>query len=233
MGLSGIRERLDDLLRRGEFVTLETLCHLGVEYLGLVGMSIALVTEGKPQSALVASDERINRFEDMQFTLGVGPGFEAHTTGRAVVVDDLDSIVGRWPEVVTEARRMAIGGVSVFPVEVGAIKLGVVSLYRSAQDSRDGELTTQGLQVADLVGRLALGLQLEAVGESLSWALRDGLVHRAVVHQATGMAAVQLGSSVEDAFVRLRARAFADGRPVVEVAQDVVERRLRFEREAD
>src|SRR5438270_521228 len=48
------------------------------------------------------------------------------------------------------------------------------------------------------------------------------------VHQATGMVKVQLGISVEDAFLLLRARAFASERPLREVATDVVERRLRF-----
>jgi hypothetical protein len=48
------------------------------------------------------------------------------------------------------------------------------------------------------------------------------------IHQATGMVQVQLGVSTEEALVRLRARAFALGRPLVEVATDVVERRLRF-----
>jgi hypothetical protein len=38
---------------------------------------------------------------------------------------------------------------------------------------------------------------------------------------------------VADALVRLRAFAFADGRPVQEVAEDVVARRLRFDSRDD
>jgi hypothetical protein len=34
--------------------------------------------------------------------------------------------------------------------------------------------------------------------------------------------------SIDDAFLMLRAHSFATGRPVAEVAKDVVERRLRF-----
>jgi hypothetical protein len=47
------------------------------------------------------------------------------------------------------------------------------------------------------------------------------------------MVAVQLGISVADALVRLRAFGFADGRPLQELAEDVVARRLRFDSRDD
>jgi ANTAR domain/GAF domain len=56
---------------------------------------------------------------------------------------------------------------------------------------------------------------------------------RAEVHQATGMILAQLGVSAQDAFVRLRAHAFATRRPVGEVARDVVARRLVFTQDMD
>jgi hypothetical protein len=45
------------------------------------------------------------------------------------------------------------------------------------------------------------------------------------------MVAVQLDASVATALVRLRARAFADGLSVDEVARQVVKRQLRFDPE--
>ena len=42
------------------------------------------------------------------------------------------------------------------------------------------------------------------------------------------MISVQLGVSLEEAFVRLRAHAFAAGTPLDDVAGDVVTRLLRF-----
>ena len=52
---------------------------------------------------------------------------------------------------------------------------------------------------------------------------------RSVVHQASGMVAVQLEISVGQALVRLRAHAFGEGRALNGVAEDVVARRLRFD----
>ena len=58
-------------------------------------------------------------------------------------------------------------------------------------------------------------------------------IDRLEVHQATGMVLVQLEIPGEDAFARLRAYAFARGRPLTDVARDVVARRLVFTDEMD
>jgi hypothetical protein len=50
-----------------------------------------------------------------------------------------------------------------------------------------------------------------------------------VIHQATGMIAAQLDDTVANALARLRAAAFASGRPIYDIAQGVVERRVRFD----
>ena len=65
----------------------------------------------------------------------------------------------------------------------------------------------------------ALGVELEA-GSNL----------RLVVHQATGMVAEQLGITVTEALIRLRAYAFAQDRALTDVANDVVTGGFRFGR---
>ena len=54
---------------------------------------------------------------------------------------------------------------------------------------------------------------------------------RAEIHQATGMVLVQLGISAIDALARLRGPAFVHRRLLLDVARDVVERRLVFTQE--
>jgi AmiR/NasT family two-component response regulator len=51
------------------------------------------------------------------------------------------------------------------------------------------------------------------------------------VHQATGMVMAQAGVPIDQAFLMLRARAFAEGRPIADIATDVVTRRVRFSME--
>ncbi len=55
------------------------------------------------------------------------------------------------------------------------------------------------------------------------------LLHRAEVHQATGMITEQAGVSAAEALARLRAAAFAAERPIEDLALDVLARRYRFE----
>lgn len=50
-----------------------------------------------------------------------------------------------------------------------------------------------------------------------------------VVHQATGMVSVQLGSDVTEALRRLHSYAASNGCELVDVAQQVVDRRIRFD----
>lgn len=53
------------------------------------------------------------------------------------------------------------------------------------------------------------------------------------VHQGTGMVAVQTGSTIAEALARLRAYAYGEERTLAGVADDIVERRLRFDRYGD
>ena len=52
----------------------------------------------------------------------------------------------------------------------------------------------------------------------------DVAFSRAQVYQAAGMVMAQLGVSIEEATVRLHAYAFANDRPLVDVARDIVRR---------
>jgi hypothetical protein len=114
------------------------------------------------------------------------------------------------------------------PLQTGAIRVGVLVLYRA----QPGPLSAGELADVLVFAAAALHLLLDASsGISVLPGYRpvDGLSdRRAVVYQATGMISVQLGVSLEEALARLRAHAFAASAAVGEVAHDVVSRRLRF-----
>src|SRR5258708_2277254 len=58
--------------------------------------------------------------------------------------------------------------------------------------------------------------------------LEIGAVFHFAVHNAAGMISAQLGISVTEALIRLRAFAFGNDRLLADVARDVVTRRLRL-----
>ncbi len=51
------------------------------------------------------------------------------------------------------------------------------------------------------------------------------------VHQAAGMAMVQLGLPIDQALLRMRSVAFAEGRSVDELADEILNRRRRLSQE--
>ena len=105
----------------------------------------------------------------------------------------------------------------------------MLSLYRVLP----GPLAAGELADVLVLADIALQIVLDAAaGVSLRPGYRplDGLSDsRAEVYQAIGMISVQLGVSLEEAFVRLRAHAFASGAALADIADDVVSRRLRFD----
>ena len=78
-----------------------------------------------------------------------------------------------------------------------------------------------------------LALQAKAPFGKIATELEAGADFQYVVHQASGMVAAQLGVSVGQALIRLRAYAFGNDRLLTQVAQDVVARRLRFDARSD
>ena len=178
---------------------------------------------------LFASDELTARLEEIQFTTGEGPGWEDFRFGSPVLVPDLEAATARWPGFAPAAVAAGARAVFALPLQAGAIRVGMLSLYRE----RPGSLTPAELADALVLADIALGMMLDAAaGISLLPEYRplDGLSDsRAGVYQAAGMISVQLGVSLEVAFVRLRAHAFATGGALSDVADAVVTRDLRLD----
>ena len=104
--------------------------------------------------------------------------------------------------------------VFAFPLQIGAIRIGVLVLYRDRPGVLSEDELAYGLVLADVATQLILGLQAGAPADTLHELLASEPPQWAEIHQATGMLAVQLGVPLDEAFVRLRAHAFADGRSV-------------------
>ena len=89
------------------------------------------------------------------------------------------------------------------------------------------------LTFADAAMVLVLNVRSGRLAVMGDWEENGHAEVRAGIHQATGMISVQLGVSLEEAFVRLRAYAYGRDRRLVDVARDIVGRRLRFDPEPE
>jgi hypothetical protein len=209
-------------------VSVGLLCETAVVRLGVTGAVVTVdMSTGWPEMRC-ATDMLGERLTESQVTVGEGPCVDARRGGGPVLVADLDAPESqrRWPLFAPLAVEAGASALFALPLCVGAIRVGILALHR---------IVAGGLEPATLADSLAfaamsLGLLLDEQAGLLAGDFAEGLaLHDPRLHQATGMISGQLDVAMADAFARLRARAFADQRPLSELAADVVAGRLRFE----
>jgi len=196
---------------------------------GVDGAGVSIRSSPGTSEPLYATDHVATVIERLQFTLGEGPCVDSYSTGSPVLVPDLndprDGAASRWPVFRSEATRLGTGAIFAFPIRIGAIWLGAVDFYRQSPGPLSQPELSSALSSVDDVG-LAVLETPRHYGDSGTPAITNMLVH-----QAAGMAMAQLDSSIEEAMVRLRATAFAEGLSINELAADVVKGRRRISKE--
>jgi hypothetical protein len=208
---------------------LDRLVVLCVDMLSVTGAGIAVIRDGQHQGAVAVSDRVAGAVDDLQFTLGEGPSIAADRSAGPVLEPDLAFALAQWPAFAPAALGEGVRAAFAFPLRIGAIHVGVLSLYRDtagdilATDLRDA------IALSHIATHLVLDLEANLVPGTLPERLAEVVDHRAQVHQATGMIAAQLGTDVATALGRLRAFAWSRDRSIGDVAAAVVARTLRFE----
>ena len=192
--------------------------------------ALLLASDHRPYEPVFATGPRSDELTDLQATLGEGPAVETGHGNGPVLGADLRAAGARarWPEFAPAALACGMAAVFAVPVGSGAARVGVLCLYRE----RAQELTRDQLDTLLLYADAAMVLALDergGLGPGSAELIGSSFAERrAEVHQASGMISVQLDISVIDALVTLRARAYAEGLPIAQIAADVVGRRFSF-----
>ncbi|WP_092777436.1 ANTAR domain-containing protein [Actinokineospora terrae] len=199
----------------GAALTPDLLCVLVQRRLAVDG-AVLVVAVDNGAFGTHSTGEAGLRLAEWELTVGEGPLTTARATSRPVLVPDLAETIaaGTWPLYAGAPGLGRIASVFAFPMTIGAIHLGALGVYRHTV----GELSPLARADAVFFARVAMDLLIS----------EPAVLTSAQIHQATGMVAVQLGTDVSAAFAALRARAFADGRALVDLADDVVARKVRF-----
>lgn len=208
----------------------QLLCERCAVDLPISGVGMALMTDEGHQGVVAATDGLARTMEDLQFTLGEGPCLDASRGGSPVLQPDLaGTATTRWPGFGPAVLDAGLAAIFAFPLQVGAIRMGVLDLYRDTAGNLGDEDLTVALAFADAATAVLLHLQDQAgADEGLHPQLEDALGYRPEVHQATGMISVQAAVGLTESLLLLRAHAFAADRSILDVARDVVARVLRF-----
>ena len=167
--------------------------------------------------------------EELQFMLGEGPCIDAYEHVIPIAEPNLSAPSSRWPGFTPPALEAGVRAIFSFPLRVGAVCIGALDLYRD----RSGELSydehADAVIMAEVVAQSVVTTQAQVTSGTLHSELTSEAYGQSFVHQAAGMVSVQLGVSVDESLVRLRAHAFANNLRVADLARDIVARRVRFD----
>jgi len=207
------------------------LCRPFLGALPVTGATIAVMVASGARVTLCSSDPVAARLDELQFELGEGPQWAAAQSGAIVRITDVASAThDAWPVFGEELSQLDIGAVFCVPIQMGAVTLGVATLYCTSPRELTPDQEVTALAIASAVAAPAAHEALRVAtdeGPALESTVAPSL--RREVHQATGMILVQLNTSATVAYSRLQAYAFAQGRTVQDVAHDVVAGTLIFD----
>ena len=210
---------------------MQRLCRTAAESLAATGVGIGLIGKARAQVTLAASTAAVEQIEQLQFTLGEGPCFDAYATRRPVLVPDLRAVhETAWPAYGDAARDHGVRGVFAFPLQVGGACLGAMDVYRSMA----GALSRECLGLALTFAEVATETILDAHAQpgSRDKVLPDAGDYRYQVFQAQGMVMVQLGVTLVEAMARIRAHAYAYDLQLDDVAEHIIAGKLILESDA-
>jgi hypothetical protein len=226
-------DRRHDLLRALATIEqgnlLERLCSLAITHIPCDGAAVVITAEGVPAGVLASVGDCARALTEAEFDLGEGPAFESAKTDRPVLIDRWNAgSIAAWPLAGARISNAGIGAISTFPLRLGAIRLGVVHVVRLQPGPLSDDSFANARVIADLMTDAVLFLQAGLVNADFDDLLSATGRDRLRVHQATGMVAEMLDCSMPDALARMRARAFADGTPLFDLATRVIDRELVF-----
>ena len=206
------------------------LCRGCVKITGVDGAGVMLMSGDIPRGSLCSTNEVSHLIEELQYTLGEGPCVDAYQQDRVVTEPDLaEPVTRRWPAFTPSALEAGVRAVFGFPLRLGTVRLGALNLYRDWPGPLTGDQHADALVVADVAARWVLEAQAGAHPDTVAQELEAGADFHFAVHNAAGIVSVQQGISVTEALIRLRAFAFSHDRLLADVAQDVIDRKLRLQ----
>jgi ANTAR domain/GAF domain len=222
--------------RRREQASIADVCAAAAS-LDVSGAWVTVSDGITPGQAMCATDVVSEYLAEVQITLGEGPCRDAMTFGVPVLAADLADRGGhQWAAFGEVAVRAGAAAIFAFPLRIGAIRVGVLGMYRRREGQLDIFQLGSALILADIATMLLLDAGIRQPDDPAYWASPAGqspdlAVHQAEIAQATGMLTEQLGVDIAEAFARLRAYAYAQDRRLSDIAHDIVTRRLRLDQD--
>ncbi len=217
-------ELADTLVADFDVVELQTLLtDRCVEVLDVGAAGLMLVAPGGELRVVASSSEALRVLELFELQAQEGPCLDCYRTGLAVVSQDLAADDGRWPQFAPEALASGFRSVHALPLRLRGTVVGALNLFH-VEPGEMVEADVDAAQALADVATIAI-LQHRAVLEAqvVNDQLHHALNSRVVIEQAKGMVAERDGSTMEEAFSKLRSHARNNNLRLVDVAHQVID----------
>lgn len=187
---------------------LVRLCQSCVSDLGVDAAAVGGLRDDRHLGLVAASGAEAAGQVALQRHVGDGPALSAHRAREPVVEASL-ATSERWPGYTPEALSLGVAACASFPLQIGTARFGTLDLFSRSPGGLSPERRRAALDAADAAAELLVGLDAGLTPDEADppWLV---LGDRPQIHQAAGMASVQLDASIEEAYVALRVRAHSD-----------------------
>ncbi|MFC0431976.1 GAF and ANTAR domain-containing protein [Kutzneria buriramensis] len=208
-----------------------SVCH---DQLAARGVGVYILGDLGMVEPACATTEIVEQMVELQITLGEGPAVTAMADGEPVLAADLSHRrhLARWPVFGPAAAAVSLSAIFAFPLLMGQITVGALEVYRTGVLPLSGDELEVALAFAEVMTSQLIDQVAEVGAPDMETFAVEGLHGRwQTVHQATGMVSVQLRCTLTEALLRLRGQAYATGRRLSDVAEDVIGGLLRLRRD--
>ncbi len=194
------------------------------------GLCISTFGDFLQAETISASNAQAFRLDELQFDLGEGPCWDALESGVPVLEPNIRERPNRvWPAFSEAIIADDLGALFAFPLSLGPLRIGAIDLYTSRPSQLSDLNIRRTSDLATIVSRLVLSRAIRlSQSDSEGEADTRKQFSRREVHQATGMVLSQLGISALDARLVIQGHAFAVGRSMQEISEEIIDRRLSF-----
>ncbi|MFF0945307.1 GAF and ANTAR domain-containing protein [Kocuria sp. CPCC 205300] len=226
MELTAVFARIQNMLLSQEHATaaVHQLAQVAQDLIpSAAGAGVSLIDAHGSRTSTGATDHLVEAADALQYELGEGPCLSVWATETLQRVNDTTDD-DRWPQWSAAVARSGIRSMLSVPLVFQDRCLGAMKVYATVGDAfTDHEEQQLGL-LAAAAATLLGAAQTRAAPQRLSAALQAGLADRQTIDRAIGMLMEQRATDPDDAHAVLITASLAQGRPMVEIARQILQR---------
>lgn len=207
---------------------LTALSDYCTELLGVHGVGVLFITETGDLAVGTANSELGQTVERLETELGEGPCTECARTGEQVAVPDLEAAAAEYPRFVPAAVEAGVRSVHALPIHQRAGQIGALNIIHTNAATLEPEQLRTAQMLCEVTAAYLTNSRAFAEESRTAQQLQQALDSRVVIEQAKGRLAERHGTTIPEAFERLRGYARSNQRKLRDVAAEVLRGELEL-----